>query len=81
MENPKYDLKCRIYNIQTFIRNSGAGDGSIAMNIIMFFYSLKLIEPYFKKMKLEITLFSQLVEYANKSNGGDKIKSKLEKNI
>ena len=74
----KEELKTYIYSIQTFIRNSSAVDGMTAMKIIMFFYGLKLIEPYIKKNKSEIPLFSKLVEFANESNGGDKIKSKLE---
>ena len=74
----KEELKRDILSIHDYIRTSGVGYGMTAMRIFMFFYGLKSIETHIKKLKLEITPFSKLVKLAKTSNGGDKIKSKLE---
>lgn len=76
----KEQLKSHIHNIHNFIRNSGAGYSMTAMKTFVFFYGLKLIEPYIIKKKINMTLFSELVKLANTNSGdgdGNKILTKL----
>ena len=64
-------LKSHIHSIHDYIRNSGAGYSMTAMKIFIFFYGLKIIEPRLKKLKLDITPFSELVKLAKKKKANE----------
>lgn len=68
------DLKDYIHSIHNFLRNNGAGYGSVAMKIFNIFYGLKLIQPHLHKLNLndeqiKILDFNELVKKAHSLDG------------